>query len=90
MLAASVCAQNLDLMKGTGNIQRTSEGGTNFTFVVPVHAYDGIIDDKEKLKEQHDFLIGSYLGQSNACAKGYKITDQQIVDKFYIYTGNCK
>lgn len=78
------------LMKGAGSFQRGTDGGTTFIYVFPTRAYDGVIDDPEKLREQHEFMISKFVGTANECLKGYTIIERQTVSENYVYTGACK
>lgn len=89
-LAAPSNAQNIDLMKGTGSMFRAASGEASFRFVVPENAYRGLISDPAELKQQHEWLIGAWLGQTGNCARGYRIDGREVVTGMVVYTGRCR
>ena len=82
----------VDLMKGNGSVSNASDGTTTFRYVVHADAYNGIIDDPQELRTQHELLIGKFLGNSQHCPSGYAITSLTRNDTVpaYVYEGQCR
>ena len=82
--------QNIDLMRGTGSASRSPSGETTFRYVIPANAYAGTISDAATLREQHEFLIASWVGSENICPAGYTIDEPSNQQGMIIYTGTCR
>lgn len=83
---------SIDLMKGNGSISRAASGKTTFRYVVHADAYKGVTASPSELREQHEWLIGSYLGEGGHCPDGYQITKASVENSIpaYIYEGVCR
>lgn len=96
VLAVSGCMTDpmtsIDLMKGNGSVSRASDGHTTFRYVVHADAYKGVTSSPEELRKQHEWLIGSYLGEGGYCPNGFQITEQTIEQSVpaYVYEGVCR
>ena len=82
----------IDLMKGSGSVSRSASGKTTFRYVVHANAYDGVTTAPGELREQHEWLIGSYLGEGRHCPNGYQITKASLESSIpaYVYEGFCR
>ena len=82
--------QNIDLMRGTGSASRSPTGETTFRYVIPANAYAATISDAATLREQHEFLIASWVGSEDICPAGYTIEEPSNQQGMIIYTGKCR
>ena len=95
-LAVSGCMADpmtsIDLMKGNGSVSRAANGQTTFRYVVNADAYKGVTTSPEELRKQHEWLIGSYLGEGGYCPNGFQITERSMEQSVpaYVYEGVCR
>jgi hypothetical protein len=81
--------QSLDLMKGTGTTFRNPDGTTTFRWVILVNAYATLIDSDSQLREQHDWLISSFVGTNDICPAGYTVSEPTVEVGTFVYNGTC-
>ncbi|MBL3576348.1 hypothetical protein [Rhodovulum sulfidophilum] len=83
---------SIDLMKGSGSVNRAVDGRTAFRYVVSADAYNGVVNAPDELRKQHEWLIGSYLGEGGHCPNGYQITNASLDSAVgaYVYEGICR
>ncbi len=82
----------IDLQKGNGSVSRSVDGDTTFRYIVHANAYKGITSSPDELRKQHEWLIGSYLGEGGYCPNGYQITEASVESSVpaYVYEGTCR
>lgn len=82
----------MELMKGTGNAVRKSDGKTAFTFVI--HDTATAYHAKDDLKGKEDFRLfqlGSWLAKVKECPNGYDVSKLVHQDpEIHAYEGFCK
>ena len=87
--------QTIALMEGNGSVSRAPTGETTFRFIIQANVYNGIIDDPDLLRDQHDFLISKWVGEQGICEDGYTVDKRTEmpggfpVGPMLIYEGKC-